>query len=182
MIDYDQIPGLISKQALAEHIKLYNGYVEMLGRVDQKQNIQVINKNDLKLDSAFANNMWAQSYSIGGIDLHELYFEGLSITPSTPSDSLLSFIGDFDDFINRIIEVGMVSRGWVVVAQNPKTMTWRIFSMDSHDEGAVFGYIPFLVIDTWEHAYWMDWGTNKEGYLKTLVKHINWLVIEDRML
>jgi len=52
--------------------------------------------------------------------------------------------------------------------------------MDSHDLGAVFGYIAVCVLDIWEHAYWMDFGASKKDYISNLMGAINWQVVCDR--
>ena len=70
---------------------------------------------------------------------------------------------------------GLQGRGWVVLAVDPKASeNIRLFVLDSHDLGPVFGYVPLLVVDVFEHAYWMDFGTNKGTYLKNLYGYIHW--------
>jgi Fe-Mn family superoxide dismutase len=183
MIKYSELPGAISAKALAEHVKLFYGYKDMLNRAEENIIIDPKPKKPA-LDHQFSNTMWSHSYSMGGVRLHEMFFGGLSLNPSPPSeqfmDTVVQEFGGLDELYTMIKSVALVSRGWAVLAQDPSTMYLHVFSMDSHDEGACFGFKPLLVIDVWEHAYWMDWGTNKAGYLDALKQYIDWKTVSDK--
>jgi Fe-Mn family superoxide dismutase len=38
-----------------------------------------------------------------------------------------------------------------------------------------------VIIDMWEHAYMIDYGADKEKYLKDVWKIINWQVVNARL-
>lgn len=182
-MSYKELPGAISSRALSEHLKLFNGYEKMLKNADkQLEEIPKLNKS--ALDGDLAKSFRNHGYAVGGVDLHDLYFNNLSLTPSQPSDLFLKYVEDSYGSLKQTIinmnSAGLSCRGWVVLAQEPGTKKFRIFTMNSHDEGAAFGYNPVCVIDVWEHAYWMDWGTDKAGYLKALEGYIDWGVISQR--
>jgi Fe-Mn family superoxide dismutase len=185
MIDYRELPGAISSKALREHLKLFQGYDDMMGRYES--NILTVDRPEKpQLDHQFGQVKWSQGFGLAGVMLHDWYFTNLSLSPKPASNKLLNLISTkFDSLDTLYIEVtrtGLICRGWVVLAQNAYNGEIRIFSMDSHDEGGLFGFIPLLVVDVWEHAYWMDWGSNKKGYLEALQKYVNWSIVEQRML
>ena len=185
MISYAELPGVISNRALQEHLKLFQGYDDMMGRYET--NIVKSTRPDKpQLDHAFGHVKWAQGFGLGGVMLHDLYFTNLSPNPEPPSSAFVNLVKEgfpsLEDLYKEIISVGLMCRGWVVLAQNIYSGQIRIFSMNSHDEGGLFGFAPLLVVDVWEHAYWMDWGTNKKGYLEKLGSVINWSVVEKRLI
>lgn len=185
MIKYGELPGVISGKALQEHLKLFQGYDDMMERYES--NILSSERPDKpQLDHAFGHVKWAQGFGLAGVMLHDLYFTNLSLTPRAPSPQFLELIStkfdSLDTMYLEIIRTGLICRGWVVLAQNAYSKEIRIFSMDSHDEGGLFGFIPLLVVDVWEHAYWMDWGTNKKRYLEALLKYVDWSVVSARMI
>ena len=184
MISYSDLPGAVSANALSEHKKLYEGYQKMLGRADVKL-VEDEKPTKPSLDSDFAASLKNHSYALGGVLLHELFFSNLSLSPKAPSESFLRMVedefGSIEYLTDLIISTGLSCRGWAILAQSVYDGSVRIFSMDSHDTGSMFGFMPLLVIDVWEHAYWMDWGTNKRGYLDQIMRYVDWNVVSNRM-
>jgi superoxide dismutase, Fe-Mn family len=182
---YSALPGVISEKALSEHLKLFNGYKEMLERADESQLLDP-KPSKPTLDHQYRLTMWAQSYAYNGVQLHDLFFRNLSLNPGKPDSKLLSILedqfGDVYGLYKSVKDVALISRGWAVVGQNHKDQSIRLFSIDSHEEGNAFGFNPILVIDAWEHAYWMDWGTNKAGYIDALAQYIDWSEVSRRLI
>jgi Fe-Mn family superoxide dismutase len=155
-LPYDSLPGVISSAALAEHVKLWAVYE------------QTKDKNE---------------HALAGALLHELYFSGLAPTP-TPvvlpvlHGALISAFGSVDAFWRDMAAAAMKSSGWALLAVRGNH-DLRIIAQDDHN-GGVPGYEPIMAIDTYEHAYWMDFGTRKADYLSALWKVINWPELERR--
>jgi len=181
---FTSLPGVISERALLEHVKLYDGYRDMLYRSDTRQ-ISDPKPVKAELDHPYSSVVKSQSYAVSGYELHSLFFDNLSVNPSTPSEefklSIYDYFGSIDNLCSALIDTGLVSRGWVVLAKSINSGEMRIFSIDSHEIGCVFGYYPILVIDVWEHAYWMDWGSNKTGYINAIIKYVDWEVVSNRL-
>ena len=184
-LKYSEISGLVTKRALAEHYKLYESYRDMLERADNVLN-STHGPEKPELEHPVSAASWAQSYALSGVLLHEAFFSNMSPNPQdTDTDRFWSFIsevfGSKEDFVDLVSGTALNSRGWVVVGVlpgSPKSL--RVFNMDSHDLGAVFGYSSILVLDIWEHAYWMDFGASKKDYITKLIEHIDWSVVCDR--
>jgi len=183
MIGYSELPGATSSRALSEHLKLFDGYIKMLEKADlELKSIHSLNKN--ALDGNIAKSLRNHGYAVGGADLHSLYFSNLSLEPKPPESAFVEHVlehwGSLDNLYEQMKSTGLSCRGWAVLAQDPGSKNLRIFAMNSHDEGAAFGYNPLCVIDVWEHAYWMDWGTDKNGYLTALKPYIDWGMVSSR--
>lgn len=76
---------------------------------------------------------------------------------------------------------GVAARGWVVLAYDPADGKLHNFSMDAHDVGAIWGAAPLLVMDTYEHAYIIDYGVKRPPYIETFMKNIDWDVVNRRV-
>lgn len=185
-LSFRELPGAVSVRELEEHYKLYLGYRDMLKRVDQQlPTVPLPSKH--QAESQLSALLWGQGYALAGAFLHELYFGNL-IALTTRIMILLEIEGLIEKqwgsqeaFREDMIAAGLQARGWVVLAvchECPEDL--RIFTMDSHDMGAVYGYCPILVIDTYEHAYWMDFGTDKGTYLKNIMGYVNWFAVNSR--
>jgi Fe-Mn family superoxide dismutase len=46
--------------------------------------------------------------------------------------------------------------------------------------GAVWGAIPLLALDAWEHAYYLDYGPDKDKYFEAFFKNLNWGKVSEK--
>ena len=61
----------------------------------------------------------------------------------------------------------------------------RVHSSPNHDYGprdASSNCYPVVVIDVWEHAYYLDYTADRQAYLERLIGLINWPMVEHRLL
>lgn len=185
-LSFHELPGAISARELSEHYKLYLGYREMLERVDGALPSAPLPKKHLP-EGQLSSLLWGQGYALAGAYLHEQYFENLTAELVRPRvllgiEALIERQwGSAEAFNADMIAAGLQARGWVVLGvclDHPTDL--RIFTMDAHDMGAVYGFRPLLVLDVYEHAYWMDFGTDKAGYLKAILNYVHWPVVDAR--
>lgn len=184
---YDRLklPKGISEKALAIHQdKLYAGYVNKLNEITEElRTVDLESSNqtysvlrELKIEETFATN---------GVILHENYFSVLSDTENVePADVLLHFIiksfGSYKNFEKIFSACGMAVRGWVLLAWDTNTGDLKIYGCDSHSHGGIWGVIPLLVLDVYEHAYFIDYGSDRKTYIENFMKTINWKKIEEK--
>ncbi|MCH9696704.1 MAG: Fe-Mn family superoxide dismutase [Gammaproteobacteria bacterium] len=51
---------------------------------------------------------------------------------------------------------------------------------DQHESGVLWMATPLLVIDLYEHAYYLDYKNDKAKYIEQFMNHIDWPVINRR--
>ena len=73
----------------------------------------------------------------------------------------------------------MAARGWVVLAWDTHEATLRVYSGDAHNQGGVWGAIPLIVLDVYEHAYFIDFGSDRAAYIDSYLKNLNWAAAND---
>ena len=172
----------ISRAAVEAHYKLYQGYVnkrnEILGRlagVDLGSANQVYSEiRALKVDLTFA---------IGGIKNHEIYFEHLGGDGGGP-DGLIGHLitrdfGSVDDWRADLKATGMAARGWAWTAYD-----WdegRLFNHigDAQNTFPVWNATPLVALDVYEHAYFLDYQTDRAGYIDAFFNNLDWSVVDD---
>lgn len=184
-LKYTQLNGLSERQIAEHHDVLYAGYVnklneieELLKRADKsKANGTYAEFRELKKEEVFATN---------GKQLHEAYFDNL--TDSTSNDakekvaSILSrFFDSFDAWLEDFKACGMAARGWVVLAYNFEDGKLHNYISDTHDNGGVWSCIPILVLDVYEHAYFLDYGTKRKDYIEKFMDSIDWDLVLERL-
>jgi Fe-Mn family superoxide dismutase len=171
----------ISRQAVEAHYRLYEGYVakrnEILARladVDLSAANQVYSElRVLKLELTFA---------IGGIKNHELYFGHLGGAGGDPT-------GRFGELVERdfgsagawkadLRATGLAGRGWAWTAYD-----WdegRLFNYlgDAQNTFPVWNATPLVGLDVYEHAYFLDYGTDRASYIDAFFHNLDYAVID----
>ena len=173
----------MSLKSISEHFKLYQGYVK------KTNEIQAALKT---ADKAAANGVYSaygelrrqETFAVNGMKLHEVYFGHLSEgSPSTSSGSkIINMIekefGSVEAWQEEMVATGMSSRGWAILAYDFKDDRLHIYGADAQNVGAVWGAMPLIALDVYEHAYFMDHGTNRKAYIEGFFKNLDWGFID----
>ena len=172
----------ISRTAVEAHYKLYEGYVnkrneilEKLDGVDLSSANQVYSEvRALKLDLTFA---------IGGIKNHELYFEHLGGDGGAPSGVVRQLLerdfGSVEAWRSDLKATGMAGRGWAWTAYD-----WdegRLFNYvgDTQNTFPIWNATPLIALDVYEHAYFLDFQTDRASYIDAFFDNLDWSVVND---
>ncbi|NTU99419.1 superoxide dismutase [Candidatus Falkowbacteria bacterium] len=176
----------LTDQLLSNHFTLYQGYVTNTNKVLGE--ISRLISEDKAATPEFAELKRRLGWEWNGMRLHELYFEGLSKTPkefdpaSVVGQKIAAEFGSYDSFLSQLkATASMRGIGWVVLyfdrAADKLVISW----INEHDAGHLAGAEPLMVLDVFEHAYMIDYGLKRADYLNTLVKAIDWTVIDSRL-
>jgi len=180
-------PGLleldgISRETVEAHYKLYQGYVakrnEILGKlaeVDLSAGNQVYSEvRALKVDLSFA---------IGGVKNHEVYFEHLGGEGGDPTgligDLIKRDFGGVAEWRADLKATGMGGRGWAWTAYD-----WdegRLFNYlgDAQNTFPIWNATPLVALDVYEHAYFLDYQTDRASYIDAFFNNLDWATVND---
>ncbi|MCL4406001.1 MAG: superoxide dismutase [Patescibacteria group bacterium] len=170
----------ISLKALKEHYKLYEGYVRKT--VEIRSDIMEVELKEANATySRVGEAKREETYAVNAMKLHEFYFDELGGN-GVPAGKIVSQIesdfGSFDYWRNDFVATGMSARGWAVLAFDLGEKKLRNYGMDSHNLGPVWDSRPILILDVYEHAYFMDYGTNRKAYIEAYLNNLNWEKID----
>jgi Fe-Mn family superoxide dismutase len=181
--DFNSVQG-ISKEQLNEHYKLYVGYVTKLNEIWNTPYLQMEYTGSNTTFSKMRSLKLGETYALDGVKLHELYFQNMTCGDNVPYGTVLSAItnqfSSYDNFVSYLINVGLSMRGWAVLSIDSIDNKLHLIGSDLHDTGAVWLSYPILVMDVYEHAYFMDFGTDRKKYISTFIHNINWKVLNNR--
>jgi Fe-Mn family superoxide dismutase len=172
----------ISREAVEAHYKLYEGYVnkrnEILGKLGDVEvgaaNATYSDLRSLKLDLTFA---------IGGIKNHEVYFEHLGGGGGDPDGQIAELLrrdfGSIADWRADLKATGIAARGWAWTAYD-----WdegRLFNYlgDAQNTYPVWNATPLIALDVYEHAYWLDYQTDRASYIDAFFDNLDWDRVND---
>ncbi len=172
----------ISREAVEAHYKLYQGYVakrnEILGKLAEVDlstaNQTYSDLRALKIDLTFA---------IGGIKNHEIYFEHLGGTGGDPAgifgDLVKRDFGSVEAWKADLKATGLAGRGWAWAAYD-----WdegRLFNYigDAQNTFPVWNATPLVALDVYEHAYFLDFATDRASYIDKFFDNLDYDVVND---
>jgi Fe-Mn family superoxide dismutase len=84
--------------------------------------------------------------------------------------------GSFKKFKSYFEEAGgkVFGSGWVWLVRSPGANKLRILTTSGHDNPIMQGYVPLLVNDVWEHAYYLNYENRRPDYLHNWWPVVNW--------
>jgi len=179
------LDGISAKQ-IQEHYSLYEGYVKKLNEVREELADSGFDKSSPNQTySALRALKLGETFAACGVTLHEAYFGNLGGKGTEPGKKTKELLegrfGTVEDFKKIIADSGIAVRGWVVLAYESLSKSLRIFGADAHDVGAIWDANPILVMDVYEHAYFLDFGTKRADYIEAFWKNVDWSEVERRI-
>lgn len=121
----------------------------------------------------------------GGVYNHNLYFSILSPNPKMkPEGKLLKeIIKTFDslDKLKKNVSEAAINQfgsgyGWLAMDKHGRLKTINTLNQNSP---LIYGLIPILTIDVWEHAYYLKYKNLRAEYVKNIWNLIDWEKIEE---
>ena len=170
----------ISRASVEAHYKLYQGYVNKrneilarLGVVDASSANQVYSDiRALKVDLTFA---------IGGIKNHEIYFEHLGGGGGDPTGLIGDLIerdfGSVQNWRSDLKATGMAGRGWAWTAYDWDEGHLFNYLGDAQSSFPIWNATPLVALDVYEHAYFLDFQTDRAAYIDAFFDNLDWNVV-----
>ena len=181
--DYKHLIGLsgLSDALLTNHFTLYEGYVKNTNTL-----VELLATKEAGTPE-YAELKRRFGWEWNGMRLHELYFGNLTQTPSALDEAsvlatqLTTDFGSVENWEKDFRATGsMRGIGWVILSCDKES--GRLFNtwINEHDLGHLAGATPLLVMDVFEHAFMLDYGTKRADYIDTFFRSIDWKAVEER--
>lgn len=173
----------ISSKTIAEHIKLYEGYVKHANLILEK--VEVLKGNpDSTYELSEARRRFG--FEFDGMRNHELYFGSLEGTAEAlTSDSKLSqkITADFGSFDAWLLDFKSLAKtrgiGWAILYYDKTTDSLLNSWVDEQHLGHLVGLTPIIAIDMWEHSFVADYQPSGKGqYIDDYLSQVNWAFSE----
>ena len=172
---YEELEPIISRKIMElHHDKHYVAYVNgangALGKLEKNREV-----------------MRDFSFNYNGAKLHELFFANLrkANENNLPTGKILEAIilnfGSWENFQKEFSQaaVSVEGSGWAVLWKDEEN-NLSIGQLEKHNLLGMNGMKPILVLDVWEHAYYLDYLNNRAEYVKQWWQVVNWDDVEKR--
>lgn len=171
-----KIMELHHKQHHAAYVKGANTALEQLDEARLKQDFSRLPA----LEKALA-------FHLSGHILHSLFWKNL--TPNAvpePSGALAETMkkdfGDFAAFKAQFNEVAgsIMGSGWAALIWEPLAQKLLVTQIYDHQSNLSQGGVPIMVLDAWEHAYYLQYQNKKKDFFAAVWNIWNWQDIAER--
>ncbi|WHX99147.1 superoxide dismutase [Neobacillus sp. DY30] len=181
---YNALEPYISEEIMKlHHDKHHRSYVEGL------------NKAEINLKKARDNNdfslikHWSRELAFHGSGhyLHTIFWKNMIPKGGGSPQGLLkkeieNYFGSFDKFKKQFSEAAkqVEGVGWALLVWSPRARHLEVLQSERHMLLTQWDTIPLLVLDVWEHAYYLQYKNNRAEYVENWWNLVNWNEVEMR--
>ena len=177
-LKHKEIPGFLSAEQIAPHHSAhYGGALKAVTGADSK--LEEAFKSGTAIDPAAFGQLKRLINSRGNsVILHEMYFDGLAPTTNDPAEDILAAIdkrfGSLGKWWADFSASAKEAAGWAMLVKHP--VNGRLYNVvsDEHAMGVLWMAVPLVVIDVYEHAFYIDYQNRKAEYVDKFLGHIDW--------
>jgi len=181
---YDALEPFLNEETMRlNHDKHHAGYVKGLNEAEEK--IKAAQQSgDF---SAIRGLCDALSFNYSGHLFHTLFWNNMSPNGGgEPEGELAAQIskdfGSFATFKAQFLAAtnSVQGSGWGVLAWQPLGSQLVILQAEKHQNLAQWGVTPLLVLDVWEHAYYLQYQNRRPEFTEGFLDVINWQDVANR--
>jgi len=189
---YNSFAPIISEKALkVHHLIHYKGYIDKLNTAlrDYPDLVERVGGLGplLGRPSDIPSEIKEDVVNFGGgVFCHQFFWESLNPAPTSLEtggifDLISESFGSIEAMLEEMVKKGKAHFGsgwvWLVVTKNGDM---KVVTTKNQDTPMMRGQYPLLTFDLWEHAYYLDYLADKEKYLTSICKLVNWDAVERR--
>lgn len=141
--------------------------------------------NDLAAINQFSKDL---AFNLGGHTNHSVFWTNLTPDSSGKPEGELAaaideYFGSFTAFQAHFTAAatGLQGSGWAVLAWDSIASRLVIFQLFDQQGNVPVGVTPLLMLDMWEHAFYLDYQNVKADYVKAWWNLVNWENVAQRL-
>jgi superoxide dismutase, Fe-Mn family len=160
----------------AAYVKAANEAIEKLGEARDREDFSRLSALEKKL-----------SFNLSGHVLHSLFWKNLAPKGGDRptgelADAIANDFGTFEKFKAQMTETAgtIMGSGWAALVWEPvgeRLLTTQIYD---HQSNLAQGGLPIMVLDAWEHAYYLQYQNRKVDFFQAIWSCWNWKDVAGR--
>lgn len=182
--NYGDLEPVLNSETINVHYnKHYLGYLEKLNKI----------LNDINYDYRYTKEELVSHieeipidvrddvlYNLGGVLNHELYFYSMSNNKvNVPIGALRKKIideyGTIENFKDQFIKTAnkLVGSGYTFLVLN-NNLELEIINTPNQETPYLYGLIPIMTLDLWEHAYYLVYRNRRSEYIEKFFEIVDY--------
>jgi len=181
---YNALEPYIDEQTMRlHHDKHHQSYVDGLNTAEKKM-AEAREQKDYDLIKHWEREA---AFNGAGHYLHTIFWNIMSPKgggmPSGPiAEQIRDNFGSFDAFKQHFSKAAekVEGVGWAILVWSPRSHRLEILQAEKHQNLSQWDVIPLLVLDVWEHAYYLRYQNKRADYIHAWWNVVNWTHVNDR--
>lgn len=180
----DLAPHISEQQLMIHHQKHHQAYVNGANAILERLDKARQDGADVDVKATLKDF----SFQIGGHVLHSLFWENLAPKAGgAPKGKIAELIsqefGSFERFKKEFTQAAMSveGSGWAALTFCRKTNRPIIMQIEKHNTNVYPGFSILLVLDVFEHAYYLDYKNERAKFVEAFWNIVNWDAVNKRL-
>jgi Fe-Mn family superoxide dismutase len=181
-------PYISEDQLTLHHQKHHQAYVTGANAILEK--LDKVRRENADLDmKALLKEL---SFHLGGYRLHNLFWENMApagvggggIPKGELSDTINAEFGTFERFKKEFTQAAssVEGSGWAVLTYCMNTRRLMMMQVEKHNVNIIPGFRILMVLDLWEHAYYLDYKNDRAKFIEAFWHLVNWDEVKARFV
>ncbi|MCF6405354.1 superoxide dismutase [Chitinophaga filiformis] len=166
------------------HHTFHHGGAVKAANTDLQKIRKALDDNSLETVDYWTKKL---SYHFSSHVLHTIFWTNLTNKKTEPKGELLKRIekdfGSYDKLKSYLSKTSkdVDGNGWGILGYQPYSDKLTILQCENHEKLTQWGVIPLLVVDVWEHAYYLKYKNKRTDFVDNMLQIINWDDVADRL-
>jgi superoxide dismutase, Fe-Mn family len=166
------------------HHTFHHGGAVKAANTDLQKIRKAMDENNLETVDYWTKKL---SYHFSSHVLHTIFWTNLTNKKTEPGGDLLKRIEkDFGSYDKLKVYLAKTSKdvdgnGWGILGYQPYSDKLTILQCENHEKLTQWGVVPLLVVDVWEHAYYLKYKNKRADFVDTMFQIIDWGNVADRL-
>ena len=182
----DLEPHMSEEQLKIHHDKHHQGYVNGANAILEK--LEKVRREGIDLD--VKSTLKTLSFNIGGHILHSLFWPNLAPTDKgggkpggVLEDTIDKEFKSFERFKKEFTQAASTveGSGWAALAFCRQTNRPIIMQVEKHNNNVYPMFRILMVLDVWEHAYYLDYKNQRGKFVDAFWNIVNWDEVNKRL-
>lgn len=182
---YDALEPHYDEQTVRLHHDAHHkAYVDGLNNAEAKL-AEAREKGDFGLVKHWEREL---AFHGAGHILHTLFWDNMSPNGGGEATGLVAekiteFFGSYEAFKKQFsaASVAVEGSGWTLLCYNPIFKKLEILTAEKHQNLTQWGVVPLLVLDVWEHAYYLKFQNKRAAWVEAWWNLVNWEDVNKRL-
>jgi len=185
--EYSALEPFLSEELMRlHHDKHHAAYVKGANAILEKMDAAKAGNLEFDTKATFKE----MSFHIGGQKLHSLFWENLApagkggggVPAGAIAEAIDGEYGSFERFKKIFSQTAnsVEGSGWAALAFCFETQRPIIMQIEKHNTNVYPDYMILMVLDVWEHAYYLDYKNDRAKFVEAFWNIVNWAEVNKR--
>jgi Fe-Mn family superoxide dismutase len=183
---YDALEPHIDEETMRlHHDKHHQSYVDGLNKAEKMME-EARDKKDFSLIKHWEREA---AFNGSGHYLHTIFWnimnpQGGGKATGPIAAQINKDFGSFDKFKAHFSQAAekVEGGGWAILVWSPRSHRLEILQAEKHQNLTQWDVIPLLVLDVWEHAYYLSYQNKRDQYIEAWWNVVNWNHVNERFV